>query len=199
MKWFFLLPIWFAFNILAILLAPILALFPVMRVGPINNNDSIGNEPRLPLWLSWFDTYDNSLLGDYAWKSMEADHWDWRANFARYPSLQAYLGRLGWLWRNPAYGFERSVLAAKINPFDTVTFTGDPFIQDGNKGKEGTCFVRIGSYWSWVLIKRITTNRCIKLVFGWKLKTYAEDTSRLGKEPIAQYVFSPKLSKFVER
>lgn len=193
--WFLLLPLWFVFNLLALLLAPVLALFFEDRAGFCDNGNSYGVEPRLPTCLSWFATEDNSLLGDAAWRSMAADHWHWRARFAPWPALQAYLGRLGWLWRNPAYGFERSVLAASIAPSDTVACRGDPLIQDGSNGREGYCYTTIGDYWNLVLIRRIG-HRCVKVDLGWKLKTYAEQPGRVHTEPTAQYVVSARLARF---
>jgi hypothetical protein len=237
MKWFLLLPLWATFNFVAYFFAWLLAFFPRDRLGAIDNNSDTGIEPRLPLRLSWFDTIDNSLLGDGAWKRMEKGHWPWREKFAKWPRLQAWLGRTGWLMRNPAYGFERSVLSAKIKPDDALTVEGDPLIQDQPNGREGYCFVTVGYYWGLVLILRDAwfhcmavaacllfmaclfdsrslylfacvsliysagtagDYRCLKLEIGWKLKTYAEDESRCSTEPVAQYVFSPRISAFVE-
>lgn len=192
MRWLAFLPVWALFNVIAYLGAPILAMLAVDRDGPIDNNNGHGVEPRLPLWLSWFSTFDNSLLGDGAWKNMEPGHWEWRA---RFPGLlQRYLGRLGWLLRNPAYGFERSVLAARIKPTDTVTVRGDPFIQDRPVFREGVCQTAIGDYWAFDYVRRVGATICIKLTLGWKLKTYAEKPERVVTEPIAQYVVSPRLS-----
>jgi hypothetical protein len=195
MKWFALLIPWAVFNIIAYLGAPILALFAVDRLGPIDNNNGTDIEPRLPLWLAWFDSYDNSLLGDGAWKRMEAGHWEWRANYSGW--LQQYLGRVGWLLRNPAYGFERAILAAKIKPTDIVDVFGDPCIQDKPVGREGSCYTEVGDYWAFDFVRRIGDTRCIKINLGWKLKTYAEDPTRVATQSIAQYVVSPRLTTFV--
>ena len=127
---------------------------------------------------------------------MEPVHWAWRAKLASSTTLQAYLGRVGWLMRNPAYGFERSVLAASISATDVVAFLGDPFIHDGDAGKAGYCCTTIGRYWNLVWIKPLFGARCIYCSLGWNLKTYAENPERLATEPIAQYVLSPRLAKF---
>ena len=42
-------------TLLGMLLAPILPLFAT-------------HEAKLPKWLSWFDTYDNTLDGDEGWQ-----------------------------------------------------------------------------------------------------------------------------------
>jgi len=195
-KWISLLPVWAIGNFLAMLLAPLVACFYVLEDGPIDNNNGTGVEPRVLDCFSWFRTPDNSLLGDGAWKRMEPDHWDWRAKFIAYPKFQAYLGRLGWLWRNPAYGFELSVLSAKLDSNAEVDFEGSPFIQDKPNGLAGKCVVNIGPYWNYNSVTRIG-DRCIKLNFGWKLKTYAEDPSRLKEDPIAQYSVGIGLKSFV--
>lgn len=195
MRWFALLPAWLVVNLLAYFGAPLLGLIYENRLGLCDNGNASRVEPRLPGWLSWFQTPDNSLLGDAAWRNMDPVHWAWRAKLASWTALQAYLGRVGWLMRNPAYGFERSVLAASISATDTVVFLGDPFIHDGEAGKAGYCFVRIGRYWNLVWIKPLFRARCIYCSLGWNLKTYAERPTRMQTEPIAQYVFSSRFSE----
>jgi len=184
-KWFALLPCWLIFNIFALCVNWLLPMFSVMRDGPINNNNGFAVEPRLPTWLSWFDTFDNSLLGDGGFRATHDG---------------GYWSQVAWLYRNNCYGFERSVLAAKIAPMAQVThLTGDPFITDKPNGRAGDCYVEIGSYWSYDLVLRLTKTKCVKLSFGWKLKTYAEDPSRIAEEPIAQYCVTIKpLTDFVE-
>jgi hypothetical protein len=55
------------FNIVAMLLAPILPAFASMQDGRSDNSHCRAVEPRLPRWLSWFMTLDNSLWGDVGW------------------------------------------------------------------------------------------------------------------------------------
>lgn len=191
---------WFFFLLKAYLLAPFLALEYENRYGPINNNNGFGIEPRLPLELAYYDTPDNSLLGDAAWKAMESGHWPWRAKFSKFPKFQAWLGRLGWLWRNPAYGFDRMVLGANIKPTDVPIVTGDPQVRDKPNGKEGECTITLGEYWAYVSVKKIPwlKGRCIKKEYGWRLQTYAEQPSRVKTEPVAPFVFSIRFPSFKE-
>lgn len=184
MRYVLLLPLWLVFNLLAYLIAPVLPLFAENRIGLCDNGNASRVEPRLPSWLGWFDTSDNSLYGDHGWRTKHCPDWN------------SYFGMVKWLWRNPAYGFECAVLSAKIGPDDVVAFSGDPWIEDQPNGKEGYCLVRIGDYWDFSYIKRISDNYCIKLHVGWKLKTYAEKPERVKTEPVAQYVFSPRIAKF---
>lgn len=195
MKWFLMLPLWMVVNLIAYFGSPLLALFARASEGLCDNGNAFRSGPRLPGWLSWFQTFDNDLDGDGAWQRMEADHWAWRASLAAWPCVQAYLGRIGWLMRNPAYGFERDVLAASVSPGDVVAFSGDPFIQDKPVGREGHCYITIGKYWNLVYVKRFG-DRCLKVNLGWKLKTYAENPARVSSEPVAQYVLSPRIASF---
>lgn len=80
----------------AVLLAPVLPLFAVERLGRSDNNKYLRVEPRLPLWLAWFDTPDNSLRGDARW---DREH------------TFGYLSMVGWLLRNRVYGFNWTVLS----------------------------------------------------------------------------------------
>lgn len=162
MKWFLLLPFWAIINIAARIFAFALPWFAVRGMVITDNNNSFGYEPTLPGWLSWFMTPDNSLWGDAGHK-------------ARTPDYKSRAGMAAWLQRNPAVGFEASVLSATLPLIFFRDFQGDPQVQDGPVGKEGYCFVRIGKYWNLVYIKKIPfTELCIKLDLGWQLKTFAE-------------------------
>lgn len=198
MRWLALLPLWAVVNIMALFFAPVLALLYSDRDGLCDNGTTNGVEPRLYSCLSLFQTPDNSLLGDCAWKCMDANHWAWRARIGSWPRLQAYLGRFGWLLRNPAYGFELSALAANIMAGSAPFVRGDVTIKDGVGGKVGYCFVRIGAYWNLMWIKRLYGTRCLYWNFGWNLKTFAEDVGRLSVDTPAQYVCSPRFSTLVE-
>jgi len=180
-KWLLLLPVWFVFNVLAYLLAPVLPLFATERMGPCDNNHAQRIEPRLPVWLGWFDTPDNSLLGDF--------------NFHVHHVQEGYWAKVLWLWRNPACGFEASVLSAAIAPTDHVDVDGDPHVSDAPHGREGYCLTSIGDYWNLVCVKRLG-ERCLKVDLGWQLKTFAEDQARLLTQPVARYAMSVRFPLF---
>lgn len=78
------------------LVTPLFPLFAVSRQGPLNNNNSSGLGPRLPKWLYWFDTPDNSLLGDSKWQVQHSG---------------TYWNQVCWLYRNSLYGFKWTVLS----------------------------------------------------------------------------------------
>lgn len=199
MKWFTLLPLWAIVNITAYLLSWFIAFFYKDQYDLIDNGHSWATEPRLPNWLSWFQTPDNSLNGDEAWLNMQEGHWAWRAMLQGYPTIQKYFGRLGWLLRNPAQGFECSdSIAADILSTDVVHCLGNPLINDKPNGVAGYCFTKIGHYWNLCVIIRIGKSKCCKIDIGWMLKTYAEQPSRVVTQRQAQYVVSLRFPSFVE-
>lgn len=175
MKWFAFLPLNILMNLLAYVLAPVLPIFAVNRMGASDNGSKQAIEPRLPSWLNWFMTPDNSLWGDEGWRKEHCPrYWD------------TYIGMVGWLWRNPAYGFDRAI-GATILPDDTVSFRGNPQVQDKPAYKAGYCFTTIRDYWH----LKFVSEYC-NFDFGWRLKTYAEDPSRIETQPLAPFVFSPR-------
>lgn len=143
------------FSLLSVLLAPLLPLFA-------------SNDGWLPRWLLWFQTPDNSLDGDNGWKH---EHWQWRY-YLPY-NVTIYVGQVGWLWRNRAYGFDKTVLGAKVHPQYTIEIIGDPKVSNRPliegivkrilKNSDGSV------YWQIYYVKKWSKTRCIRLNIGWKL------------------------------
>lgn len=145
----------------------------------------------LPKWLSWFQTPDNSLRGDYGWRTQ---HWQWRKCL---PDLfRIYVGYMGWLLRNRAYGFKWSVLAATVD-VKAITWTGDPTIKNRDHGKAGVLHVRMHIYWQYKRIWQIfNLQKCVMLNFGWQLDNYISDPGLVDKYPKALFMFSPRITAF---
>ena len=118
-----LVPISLAITLLAVLLAPILPLFASQQLGWNDNHSQYGMGPRLPTWLSWFMTPDNSLDGDGTFCQLNP------------PS---YLSQVKWLLRNPAYSFALRYFI----PNNTAVFNGDNLIKDNDNAKAGWLLVR---------------------------------------------------------
>lgn len=185
MTWLALFFVWLPVNVLAYLLAPVLPLFASDQFGMSDNNHYRRVEPRLPMWLGWFMTPDNSLLGDAAFLTINGS---------------SYWSMVKWLWRNPAAGLDAGTLAAHIKPSDLIEVDGNPKVSDAPHGFEGRCFVQIGRYWNLVKVTRLTwpfNNYCEKINLGWELKTYAEDLTRLKTQPVARFAASIRPTKFV--
>ena len=146
-------------------------------------------EGWLPKSLAWFQTPDNSLDGDKGWVN---EHWQWRYRLPQ--SVCTYVGRVGWLWRNPMYGYTLSVSGAELGPHDLVTVKGDIEIQDKPDGRSGWCFVTIGGYWNFYWVRQWGSSaRCQRLNIGWKLKQFAEPRNSASFNRlypvVAQYAF----------
>lgn len=169
-RWLIYLAALCAMSLLALVITPILPAFAKPRLGPTDNGHGQAIEPRLPHWLAWFDTPDNSLLGDSAWKATHNG---------------GYFSQVLWLYRNSLYGFKWGPLAAPMS--EPRIIKGDPTI-NRNNGHFGTMSIRMGKYWQWKCVKRIgQSGRCWMINLGWML----DDASQKR----ALFMFSPRCVK----
>lgn len=137
----------------------------------------------LPSWLSWFQTPDNSLDGDDGWKT---EHWLWRYKLPE--AICSYVGRVGWLWRNPTYGYGLVILENPTEP----TYIGNPKVND-NPGVEGSCLVTGNGLFQFVFVKKISDTKCFYLNCGWNIKGLI---GNLEPKHLATYVISPRITSF---
>lgn len=167
-------------TLLAIILAPILPIFSSNAYGWCNNHSFEGFEPRLPIWLGWFQTPDNSLYGDYSFQKL-------------FPK-GSYWSKVHWLLRNPAYSFGLRNLTF---PYYTQV-NGDKTIKDNDNAKEGWAFVRINGLFQLRIVKRIfSSSRCIYCNFGWNIMGLVDDNVDTKFDNWqATFVFSPRISGF---
>lgn len=184
LKWLCLLPVMLVVTAATFPLAFILPFFATMQDGLINNGTDFGLGPRLPKWLNLFQTPDNSLEGDEGWRT---EHWQWR--FKLPTALAIYVGRIGWLWRNPGYGVGRVVMTG--GPI-TATYTGNKDVNDSPLS-EGYIFVKSQDLFQFTWCKKITATKCLYFVFGWNIKGLIGGNE---KKHIATYAFSPRISTF---
>lgn len=105
-KWCFLAIAGLACTVLAMLLAPLLPLF----VRP---------DGYLPGWLRWFQTPDNPACGD---RQFHDTQMSWTSS--------KYLWTVFWQWRNPAYGFDASVLGAQVLDGFIYMSSGDELVSN---------------------------------------------------------------------
>lgn len=184
-KWLLMLPVSLLVTALGIVLSPVLPAFAVEREGLVDNGTYTDDGYFLPKWLSWFQTPDNSLDGDEGWKT---EHWQWRYKLPT--KICTYVGRFGWLLRNPGQGFGVHYLTG--DPI-TGTYTGNLAVND-SPGVEGQCFVYVQDLVQWVWVRKIgNTGKCFYFNMGWNIKgclsgTYYKHT--------ATYTFSPRISTF---
>lgn len=186
LKWIVMLPVSLLVTVLAFPLAPLIVPFVQYREGLLDNATKTGMGWYLIPLFNWFQTPDNSIDGDEGWR---VEHWQWRYKFP--PKIATYIGRVGWLWRNPGQGFGCVTLTG--NPI-VATYTGDLNVNDSPL-HEGTCTVHCQGLFQWVWVKRISAKKCIYCNFGWNVKgcVNAADTFHL-----ATYTFSPRISTVVE-
>jgi hypothetical protein len=172
-------PISLVLTLIAILIAPILPLFASEQNGWLDNGSVWGLGPRLPKWLNWFMTPDNSLDGDATFQKING---------------MSYLSKVKWLWRNPAYAF---ALRYVNNPYNTEV-QGDKTIKDNDNAKEGWCLVHANGLFQLVYVKRIfSSSRCIYVNLGWNIRGLVDDG--VNPKPLnwqATFVFSPRISGF---
>lgn len=138
-------------------------------------------DARLPWWLAWVDTFDDTLdagVRDLCWKP-------------------GYWSRVRWLYRNPGYGFGYWLLGCEFEPEEweieeatvdmSVPWAPLPlrFVADG----PGQRFNIMGVVWKF------------QYKFGWKAWNYYDPQARTwkkeswGPQMRAPFVFSIKLAR----
>ena len=160
-------------------LALVLPLFASSQMGWCDNQGYQGIGPRLPIWLNWFMTPDNSLDGDATFKLINGT---------------GYWAQVKWLRRNPAYSF----CLVWLTPPYNATFSGDNTIKDNQGAKEGWCLVKAGGLFQLVYIKQLFGSaKCLYWNFGWNIRALVDDGVNPKPNPYqATFVCSPRLSGF---
>ena len=174
------------------------AFFAFNICGPVDNGTGYADEPRLPFWLSFFQTPDNSLLGDGAWKRCEAAHWAWRTRFSWFPLLYRYLGRVGWIMRNPGQGFDAHI-AAHIDPACKFTFYGNLSARDKPVYSPGSLYVTArnpdgSEYWAEYNVSKSFAGFCWMTKYGWELRAYVENLDLAKTQSTASFILSARPS-----
>jgi hypothetical protein len=166
-RWLLLLVLDILATVLSYPLAPIVVLFA-------------SDNGWLPRWLWWFQTPDNSLNGDDGWRNK---HLLWRYKLP--VPLGRYVGRVGWLWRNSAYGFAIDVIGAKTLGTDVLEVRGDLSVHDTLTGSTFRVLHRNGKprYFQYYLTKKWSSNRYVRVNIGWKLWQF-----RAGENVNCQFV-----------
>lgn len=159
----------FCFATLNLILAPVLPLFREWRLGPVDNANAYRVEPRLPWWLTWFDTSDNSLYGDGGWKNEHCKAYD------------SYFGMVRWLWRNGGHNFNYKVLGCR---------TGVLHRRDGcyfTYNDEGFWlyrrFIPLAYevwFWKWRVASVGIAGKYLELFFGWNLSGEPDESCKVA-------------------
>jgi hypothetical protein len=156
----------FSFDVFATLIAPILPLFARMELGNSDNNNARLYEPRLPRWLNWFQTQDNSLWGDKGWQTIHC------------PYYKSHWGQVLWLIRNSAHGLVNGPLAVEVD-YKKLKHTGDPTLSAKNAKYEGQKFYASQEdYFQFMTVQKISLlNRLIYINIGWLFDPFIETVS----------------------
>jgi hypothetical protein len=173
-----LVPVSLLLTLIAVILAPVLPVFATQQMGWCDNHSYEAVGPRLPKWLSWFMTPDNSLDGD--------------ATFERL-NPPSYWSQVKWLWRNPAYSFALRYISV---PY-TTSVKGDKTIKDNDNAKAGWCLVHANGLFQFTSVTPIGFSRCIYVNLGWNIRGLVDDN--VMPKPLtwqSTFVFSPRISGF---
>ena len=145
-------------TIVGLVLAPLLPLFAT-------------KEQKLPKWLSWWDTPDNTLDGDDGWKNEHLLFLNTKGD--NLDIVRIYLKRVCWLLRNTGYGFSHSVVGKYVDADDSVWWEGNNKV--GNRPlSEGLCKAHLynDKYKIFMIyyVKKTFKGKCLRIYLGWKLK-----------------------------
>jgi hypothetical protein len=174
----FLVPASLVLTLLAVIFAPVMALFKVEKDWWCDNHSYRAMGPVLPSWLNWFNTPDNTLDGDATFENLNGI---------------GYWQKVKWLWRNPAYSFALRYLTA---PY-TASFKGDNTIKDNDNAKAGWCLVHANGLFQFTSVTPIGYSRCIYVNLGWNIRALVDDNVQPKPDPYqATFVFSPRISGF---
>ena len=109
----------------------------------------------LPNWAWWFQTWDNSLDGDNGW---QFEHRPWLdVPYADLNSVQLWVCRFMWLWRNPAYGF-----AYKLAPRADYVLTSTAY-------EHSVLYVADTGWFFWNGDMPVSETYNFNWLIGWKL------------------------------
>mgnify|MGYP003346357808 CR=1 FL=1 len=174
-----LVPISLGLTLIALLTAPLMVRFRVDKNGWCDNHSYEAVQPRLPTWLNWFMTPDNTLNGDVSFTAQNPP---------------CYWSKVKWLWRNPAYSFALRYIQA---PY-TTTVKGDPTVKDNDNAKEGWVLVVSNGLFQLRIVNRLFKfSRCLYCNFGWNIMGLADpNVNPKPSEWQATFVFSPRVSGF---
>ena len=178
LNYLILVPISLLLTLIAMILAPVLPIFAVQKDGWLDNHSIWGIGPRLPTWLNWFMTPDNSLDGDATFEKING---------------RSYWAKVKWLWRNPAYSFAIRYIAS---PY-TTSVAGDKTIKDNDNAKAGWCLVHANGLFQFTSVTPIGFNRCIYVNLGWNIRGLVDDNVQPKPQNWqSTFVFSPRISGF---
>ena len=166
---------WVFFCLLDIILLPVWyigAIFLSLFTHPMADGYNLK-------WGGWFGTYDNPPQGDKQWIT-EKSPFPYTTH-----GWRGYVNRVGWLWRNPAYGFQKAISVPKSGK---VVIKGNPDISDKYR-RAGWYFATMGKEaWEFycVIPYKWKPDKCLRVRIGWKIAT--DKLTLLGFAPFVNSI-----------
>ena len=161
-------------------LALVLPLFAKQEMGWVNNATAKAVGPRLPKWLGWFQTWDNSLDGDITFQSFFPSCW-W--------------SKVHWLWRNLFYGFA----VVEFDGSTGMSYSGDLHCDETHYGH---ILVKGHGLFQWVYTRKFFS-KTLYLNFGWNIRALVDpafitpdqwhNNTAVIKDWHATFAFSPRI------
>lgn len=181
-RWLLFVPGKLCMTLIALVFARLIVMAAKQRRGLVNNARTACTEPRLPTWLAWFDTPDNSLYGDEGWRTKHRpDDW-WTP-----------AGMAAWLRRNPALGFCWNTLGHQVTEETVFTVSGTLGVDKG-QDRYGWYRIRTNDGAFQFRFAYAVIGFEIAGDFGWLLEPYLDGQYARAYWP-ALYQFSPKISR----
>ena len=153
------LPVW----IISYIIAPIIVLFQ--------------KDGQLPKSLKWFQPYDNDLYGGRDWKVMHPP-----------PENQTWWIMTRYLWRNSIGTFSYTITG--LLPDTSIFYVqGDKSVQNRPyPGKSGVLFVMTRNSFMFYWVRQWkNSDKCIRLLVGWKLMTLAQTGTAVQTELVLTF------------
>jgi len=160
------------FMVADILLMPYFLIGPIFlsmftRAGSYHNDEDV-----IYTWGGWLGTWDNPPQGDLGYNENRAF---FKGGYTT--GWKGYLNRIGWLWRNPGYNFQRAI-GQPLPEGDSwsLTWVGNPDISD-KRMKTGYYFAKLRvngkvEAFEFYLVKPYGPfGKCLRVRLGWKMMT----------------------------
>lgn len=152
-------------------------LMPYFLVGPIflsmftREGSYHDDRDVFYTWGGWLGTWDNPPQGDEGYNENRAF---FKGGYTT--GWKGYLNRIGWLWRNPGYNFQRKI----GQPYPDgdnweLTWTGDENISDKYE-LPGYYFAKLRvdgkvEAFEFYLVQPWLFGKCLRIRLGWKMMT----------------------------
>lgn len=170
-RWVIYLPLYAIAQVLVYAFTWAMPAFCRMEYGPIDNANGFANEPRLPTWLNYCNTYDNSLWGDDNWKKSR--------------DASVYWSMVAWLYRNSFYTGKLKLFGMPVQIAGRIQ-SGNPNINHHTNTFGSLRINQPNGAWQYKCVKPFL-GRILILNMGWLL----DDASQYR----ALFMLSPRWKK----